>query len=398
VRWHDVRQHTILVERSVAWAAQADQDRPAAHRPPARPARRHARVVARGVAAVEPHRPRISRSRRLALGQGTDLQLAQVRVRRGGRRSRCARARPYDLRHSFISLPIAQAATVVEVARQAGHAPTMALSTYAHLFDKFAEAPRTSAEEVIRAARAAANTQDVSVLVDLNVPRATKLLQIPYGRSRTRTWDLFLIREALGSVGEGRMWAFAGGTGVSVPRWRSLWIELWELRLPSGFQDRGGPKKVIPPPGHVAIRGPESRRAIGPGRPRATRGPPGERQPPRAMLPGTAAPQLASWTPPPDTDLAPPPRSRAPSLTPEPGLPADPLVRRGAGFPRRRLLRRVPPQDAFCQLWPTLLRQPQRPPASAYSAAARQRGVRLSVASGQFLEISPTVAQLLLAR
>jgi hypothetical protein len=106
-------------------------------------------------------------------------------------------ARPYDLRHSFISLLIAQGATVVEVARQAGHSPTMALSTYAHLFDEFAEAPRTSPEEVIHAARAAANTRDVSASGCPQRGRTANSLQIPSGRSRTRTWDLFLIREAL---------------------------------------------------------------------------------------------------------------------------------------------------------------------------------------------------------
>jgi hypothetical protein len=73
-------------------------------------------------------------------------------------------ARAYDLRHSYISLLIAQGATVVDVARQAGHSPTMALSTYAHVFDEFAEAPRTSAEEVIRTARAKTDTSGVSVL------------------------------------------------------------------------------------------------------------------------------------------------------------------------------------------------------------------------------------------
>jgi integrase len=51
----------------------------------------------------------------------------------------CDRYRQYDLRHSFVSLLIAQGATVVEVARQAGHAPTMTLSTYAHLFDELAD-------------------------------------------------------------------------------------------------------------------------------------------------------------------------------------------------------------------------------------------------------------------
>jgi integrase len=36
--------------------------------------------------------------------------------------------RPYDLRHAFCSLLIHEGQTVVEVARQAGHAPTMTLS------------------------------------------------------------------------------------------------------------------------------------------------------------------------------------------------------------------------------------------------------------------------------
>ena len=45
-------------------------------------------------------------------------------------------ARPYDLRHSFVSLLLAEGANVVEVARQAGHSPTMTLSTYAHLFEE----------------------------------------------------------------------------------------------------------------------------------------------------------------------------------------------------------------------------------------------------------------------
>jgi integrase len=41
--------------------------------------------------------------------------------------------RPYDLRHAFCSLLIAEGLSVVEVARQAGHAPTMTLYTYAHV-------------------------------------------------------------------------------------------------------------------------------------------------------------------------------------------------------------------------------------------------------------------------
>ena len=63
-------------------------------------------------------------------------------------------ARPYDLRHSFVSLLIHEGRSVVEVARQAGHAPTMTLSTYAHVFDEFALDERVPAEEQIRRARA----------------------------------------------------------------------------------------------------------------------------------------------------------------------------------------------------------------------------------------------------
>jgi integrase len=61
--------------------------------------------------------------------------------------------RPYDLRHSFVSLLLAEGGNVVEIAHQAGHSPTMTLSTYAHLFDEAAGAERISVEDEIRRAR-----------------------------------------------------------------------------------------------------------------------------------------------------------------------------------------------------------------------------------------------------
>jgi Phage integrase family len=73
-------------------------------------------------------------------------------------------ARPYDLRHSFVSLLIAQGATVVEVARLAGHAPTMTLSTYAHLFDEQADGDHRPAADQIREARKGQKCPKVSVL------------------------------------------------------------------------------------------------------------------------------------------------------------------------------------------------------------------------------------------
>jgi integrase len=63
------------------------------------------------------------------------------------------RARPYDLRHSFVSLLIQEGMPIVEVARQAGHSPEECLRTYAHVFEEFDPAERVPAEAAIRAAR-----------------------------------------------------------------------------------------------------------------------------------------------------------------------------------------------------------------------------------------------------
>jgi len=106
-------------------------------------------------------------------------------------------ARPYDLRHSFVSLLIHEGRNVVEVARQAGHSPKLALDTYAHVFDEFAIEDRLSAEEQIRRARSDEHVPVSYLDPDENPEPGEKALQTDDGRSRTRTWDLFLIREAL---------------------------------------------------------------------------------------------------------------------------------------------------------------------------------------------------------
>jgi hypothetical protein len=76
--------------------------------------------------------------------------------------------KPYDLRHSWVSLLIANGASVVEVARQAGHAPTMTLDTYAHLFDELQGEPdgaaTTRADHFINLARTQESVREVSVL------------------------------------------------------------------------------------------------------------------------------------------------------------------------------------------------------------------------------------------
>lgn len=61
--------------------------------------------------------------------------------------------RPYDLRHGFVSLLIQEGRHIVDVARQAGHSPTMTLDVYGHVFDEFDPANGIPAAEQIRRAR-----------------------------------------------------------------------------------------------------------------------------------------------------------------------------------------------------------------------------------------------------
>lgn len=63
-------------------------------------------------------------------------------------------SRPYDMRHSFASLLIAEGKNVAYVAGQMGNSVAVCSSTYIHLFQEFdPDAPRVSAEERIRRAR-----------------------------------------------------------------------------------------------------------------------------------------------------------------------------------------------------------------------------------------------------
>jgi integrase len=165
LRWHDVGERTILVERSVAFGqlkpTKTGQTRTVCLLAP----------LAETLAAWRQASPRSSPTDLVfPAPDGSPWNADRANNWRNRPFAEAAaaadvpRARPYDLRHSFISLLIAQGATVVEVARQAGHSPTMALSTYAHLFDELGAGERTSAEDLIRTAGDAESVQEVSVL------------------------------------------------------------------------------------------------------------------------------------------------------------------------------------------------------------------------------------------
>ena len=60
--------------------------------------------------------------------------------------------RPYDLRHSFASLLLAQGRSVIDVADQLGHAPTLTLDTYGHVMREL-EGRSVGPDQAIAAAR-----------------------------------------------------------------------------------------------------------------------------------------------------------------------------------------------------------------------------------------------------
>jgi len=63
-------------------------------------------------------------------------------------------ARPYDLRHAFASLLIHEGRlSVVDIASQLGHNPTVCLDTYAHVMAEQRGAVPVSAEEQILLSR-----------------------------------------------------------------------------------------------------------------------------------------------------------------------------------------------------------------------------------------------------
>lgn len=155
LRWGDVRENTVTVERS------ADDD--GNLKATKTSTRRAVRLLAPLAQDL--------RELRIALGRPTDD--VPILCRNGRpwdktdwqvwRAKRWAKAcklagmtrtpRPYDLRHSFASLLLAEGRTVHYVAAQLGHSPTLTLNVYGHLFAEYEDAERIDAVAEIRTAR-----------------------------------------------------------------------------------------------------------------------------------------------------------------------------------------------------------------------------------------------------
>jgi integrase len=113
-------------------------------------------------------------------------------------------SRPYDLRHAFVSLLLAEGRTVVDIAAQAGHSPTMTLDTYGHVIDELDPAQRRSAEELISEAREAGVRILCAREAELAEAAASEKTKTPaiagallQALSGTRTLDPLLTMEVL---------------------------------------------------------------------------------------------------------------------------------------------------------------------------------------------------------
>jgi integrase len=159
LRWGDVRDKTLLVERAISFGVEKDT-KTAAHRT--------VRLLAPLAVDLLEWRMRSGRPPDAALifpsTKGTPWTDAAYRSwrRRAFRRALAAagvdRARPYDLRHSFASLLLHEGSSVIKVARQLGHDARLTLSTYGHVIDELEEQPHLDAESTIEAARQAVGT------------------------------------------------------------------------------------------------------------------------------------------------------------------------------------------------------------------------------------------------
>lgn len=158
LRWGDVRQRTLLVQRAGDPAG----------RPKSVKGTRQARTVRLLPALVDDlaeHRDTASRSIVDRLGERAWTRDQWSTWRDDHWRPACLAAgfepssipRPYDLRHSFASLLLAEGRTVHDVAKQLGHSAEMTLRVYGHVIDEYAgleQTSRPSADEEIARARA----------------------------------------------------------------------------------------------------------------------------------------------------------------------------------------------------------------------------------------------------
>jgi integrase len=154
LRWDDVREKTLLVERALSLGAEADT-KTTAHRTVRLLAPLRADLAEWRLASGRP-------ARNSLVFPGQDGHAWSEPAYQSWRRRAFKRARevagivsttPYALRHSFASLLLHEGRSVIYVARQMGHDARLTLTRYGHVIDELEDQPRDSAESLIRATR-----------------------------------------------------------------------------------------------------------------------------------------------------------------------------------------------------------------------------------------------------
>ena len=154
--WRDIGERTLLVEQSVDGLGETKETKTRTFRT--------VRLLASLAGDLEAWRSRSAHDLAdtapiFPREDGTfmtDTDYRNWRRRRFQRaldRAGVDRCVPYDLRHSFASLMIQAGYSAAELAAEMGHAPTLTLDKYAHLFSEFARGERVDPVEAITQAR-----------------------------------------------------------------------------------------------------------------------------------------------------------------------------------------------------------------------------------------------------
>jgi integrase len=164
LRWGDVRDRTLLVERSLSLGDVKDT-KTKAHRT--------VKLLAPLARDLAEWRLRSGRPADDALiFPGVDGQPWSEAAYQSWRRRAFARAlkaagiahaRPYDLRHSFASLLLHEGRSVIYVARQLGHGAQLTLGVYGHVIEELDDAPQLDAEDAIMAAHSTGAAHELPI-------------------------------------------------------------------------------------------------------------------------------------------------------------------------------------------------------------------------------------------
>ncbi|CAB4896174.1 unannotated protein [freshwater metagenome] len=168
LRWQDLGEHTIHVQRAVDGMGGLKTTKTKATR-----SVRFLPTTAADVAAWRDDQGRVA-AKALVFPVRTQTKAATKDIMDNWRErtwrpalasARVEYQRPYDLRHSYASLLLAEGRNVHYVAQQLGHDPKLTLSTYGHLIAEYEHGANIDPDAEIQAARAkvaAGHTEDAS--------------------------------------------------------------------------------------------------------------------------------------------------------------------------------------------------------------------------------------------